>query len=530
MLAVIPILILIITPVIMLGVRLRKPNFSYFWLLATVASLLAWPFFLLVRSGIPLNIPLVSWQPQELFPVSPALLLDEISWPFALALATLALSTILSDIAHDVREDQPRSEWSDLASILVITVVGILGVMSGNLLTMLLAWAILDLVELVLWLGKAVDGDQSGRIVLLFSTRVAGILLLVWAGMVAYASGLPLSFEVITPEVSPYLLLAAGVRLGVLPINTPLPTTLSLRGSTRNMFRLVPAAANLTLLARTATVGAPATLTPYLLILTALGALYAGLSWASASNELEGLSFWILGMSSMSLAAAVRGHPSASLAWGIALLLPGGLLFLFSTRRRELLPIPLIGALSISALPFTPTWQGVHLYAPPLQTLMLIVLVAQGLLLGGYLRHTIRPSPPISGLERWVWIIYPWGLALLPLTHFAIAWWSRPGATGFHQTTPTWLESWPGLTGFLLAILFLAWSHRGHMISSRLLTILKSILAIQWLYRFTRNAYDVIRRLFSMVNVALEGSAGVLWALLILTLLLSVFVQSVPGG
>ena len=100
--------------------------------------------------------------------------------------------------------------------------------------------------------------------------------------------------------------------------------------------RLVPAAASLVLLVRTAYTGVPDPWRPYLLALVGLSALYGAILWFTASDELSGRPFWILGMIAFVVASAVCGVPEASLAWGLACIFSGGLLFLLSARHPQL--------------------------------------------------------------------------------------------------------------------------------------------------------------------------------------------------
>jgi hypothetical protein len=429
---------------------------------------------------------------------------------------------VLTAVARNADPEQGLSTWSDLASALLITAGSLLAVVSKNLPTLLLAWTGLDLLEMALWLAKARNSEVSKPMLIAFSTRFAGTVLAIWAAVSVYAVGRSLSFEAIPAEISTYLLIAAGLRLGVLPLNSPSADYLPPQRGVRVIFRLAPQAANLAVLVRAASAGASPALSPYLFILAGLAALYAGVSWINSVDEIEGLPFWVLGVSAFALAAATRAEPAAALAWGIALLLPGGLLLLYSTRQPWLLPLLLLGALSISSLPFTPTWQGVLLYKAPYQWLSLPFLAAQSLILAGYVRHALRPAPILAGAERWVWIIYPWGLALLPLAHLSIAWWTRP------ETSPVWLAAWPAVLAVGLAALISWLGRRGSRSLARLLHSLQNVLAFSWFYRLLSSLLYPIRRLLSIAATILEGDAGILWALLIVILLLSVSLQA--GG
>jgi hypothetical protein len=55
-----PIMILILVPGVMVGIRLARPRFAYFWLVAAAGVLVAWPLVLLARPSQPLAIPLAT--------------------------------------------------------------------------------------------------------------------------------------------------------------------------------------------------------------------------------------------------------------------------------------------------------------------------------------------------------------------------------------------------------------------------------------------------------------------------------------
>jgi hypothetical protein len=512
----VPILLLVFVPLVMLGIRLARPRFAYFWLVAALGVLLAWPVVLFLHGQIPQSLPLMTWLPGELFPVSPALLVDPISWSYAMALVSLALSVILTDVARATEAD-----WVAWAGSLVITALGLLAVLSGNLLTLLLGWMAIDLVELAIHLLEVVQSSTREQIVMSFSTRVAGSMLVIAASLVAISTGSPLTFTTISPQISIYLLLAAGLRLGVLPLHTPFLVGLPSRRGLGTLLRLVPAASSLVLLARTANTGVPARSEPLFLGITGLAALYGAIYWASARDELDGRQFWILGVAGLSMAAAARAQAEASLSLGVALLLSGGLLFLFSARHRYLLPIAGLGLLCFSALPFTPAWLGIKLYAIPFRAWDIIFLIAQALFLAGYAFHAFRPGPQLTRVERWIWLIYPWGLILLPLTSFLIAWWGMPAATQY----PTLVGSWPSLAAVALAVILLVLGERIPPLPARLTSSLRAVFSFRWLYQLLWGVYRFIGRFVALINQILEGEGGILWTILLLTLMLSLLSQ-----
>jgi hypothetical protein len=265
-----------------------------------------------------------------------------------------------------------------------------------------------------------------------------------------------------------------------------------------------------------------------LLGLTGLAALFAGISWVLAANELDGRPAWILGMTSLAVAAAVRGQPEASMAWGLATLFSGGLLFLSSTKDRRVSWLTFLGILGISALPYTPAWNGARLFAPPFSFWMVIYLISHALLVIGYALHILRDIRPLRGVERWVWLIYPIGLALLPATHFSFAWLAGSiGAPFVSEAGP--IIWWIGAASLGLAALGIAWIWRSGELPRTPLTILESIFSLNWLYRLLWGIYRSISRLIAFLTTVFEGEGGVLWTLLILMLLFSLLARNGGG-
>lgn len=516
MLIITAILLLVITPLAMLIIRLVWPRFAYHWLVAASGALAAWPVVMVASQQLPQAIPLVAFQPGSLFPSWPVLLVDRLSWPFALSLSTLVLAVILTEIGR-----APEADWAAWAGSLILAALGILAVLAGNPLTLLLAWTAIDLFELLILLVQVKPSALRERVVIAFSARVLGSVLLTAAAMVARSEGQVLTFAIMPAQSGVFLLLAAGLRLGVLPLHLPFLQDLPLRRGMGTMVRLAPPAAALVLLARTATAGGETLMSPILLGLTGLAALYGSAAWVFARNELEGRPLWILGGCALAVAAAIRGQPAASLAWGLAVLFSGGLLFLSSARDRGLTWLTLAGLLGISTLPYSPAWSGLHIYAQPSHLILIVFLLSHVLLVLGYIRHTLRPGAHLADMERWVWLIYPLGLAVLPTTHFFLGLWSNQGM----ETVPVlgWVT---GLIVTGLAIWFAILVRRMPANLTSALAAVSAFFSMDWLYQLFWRFYRSSGRVVGFVTAVMEGEGGVLWALLIIVMLFSVLVRN----
>ncbi len=530
---------------------------------------------LLARSSIPQVITLISWETIYISSVSPSLLIDEVSWYFALAVMSLSLALMIMSIAQlgqSHKPDQPAltknidvieekgpleeetesrkpmvqgevsvsTNWRSWAGILILTSLGLVAVTAGNMLTLLLAWAALDVIELVILLGQYTDSHSRERVILAFSARMAGIGIVLLAGVITWSQGLSLSFDIISQSTSIYLLVAAGLRLGVLPLHLPLIQEVHLRRGLGTALRLIPAAASFILLVRVANIGVLGSATGLLLGLTALAGLSAARNWLIARDELNGRPFWLIGTASLVVASAILKLPEACIAWSIASILSGGLVFSMSIRHKNLIPIIFLGFLNFSAIPFTPAWlgTGIYQYSEPIRSILspsiffflsFLFLLIEAILLAGLIRHSIGGILPAlepfkEHIERWVWFLYPLGLLFIIVTHIYIGFWLLPVLNEIPFSG--WIM---GVVATMIAVLiwYLSWRFL-HAFSGRDQSIKASaynkLISLDWLYQLVGRLFRLLARFFALISTILEGEAGILWALVLFALIF-VFLQ-----
>jgi hypothetical protein len=117
------------------------------------------------------------------------------------------------------------------------------------------------------------------------------------------------------------------------------------------------------------------------------------------------------------------------------------------------------------------------------------------------------------------------GLALLPVSHFMI------GILGRLDTSPVSIGRLiPGVMSLaLLALGIYAWQNAPDL-PRPVKDGLKSVFSFQWIYRGVSEIYRGISRFISFITAVFEGEGGVLWALLLLTLLMALILQGRVGG
>ena len=236
------------------------------------------------------------------------------------------------------------------------------------------------------------------------------------------------TLTVFPPKVGVYLLVAAGLRLGVIPRHLPLMTELTLRRDLGTILRLAGPASAMALLSRLSGVIVAPEWIPLFRLITSLGSFYAGAMWLTAENELDGRPYWIIAFAGLAVGNVLGNFPAATLGWGLALILCGGILFLFSYRSVWLMLLVVFGAVTLSTLPFTPTasaWNGLN---GSWDIFTIFYWLAFVLLFVGFIKHGGRKEESIQGHERWIHVIYPLGLIFMLVTHWFCGIWGWPGS------------------------------------------------------------------------------------------------------
>jgi hypothetical protein len=520
MFAFISVTLLILTAIIMVILRLVRPSFGYHWLIAAGGALLTWILLLLSGMNLPDSLELSSWGLGTFIPNSFLLSVDRTSWPFIVGLGTLLLAAFLTDVVRAT-----ELGWENWASSLLVTACGLLSVLSGNLLTFILTWTAFDIVALVILLVQNNSSQSRRRAVMIFFLHLLGTTCLFLAGVISITENADLLFEGASPSAIILVVLAAGFRLGFFPGNLLTLDKEVSRRSFGTVLRLASMTIVLVFLSRAALAIDNGQLsgTFWLLLLIFIGliSLLSGAAWILVKNELDGRQAWITGMSAIVIAATLRAQSGASLAWSLATLFSGGLLFLASVRSRFSRWIVLLGLVGISAIPYTIAWNGLSLFAPPFVLSLVLYLFALILLIWGYARHASQVKAYPDGIERWIKVVYPLGLILVLITQLGLGWFIRPEV----EEVP--LVGWilgPLISAF--AFLGFFWQLRGGSVPKIVVNILNSILSLNWIYYLIKSIYLLLSRFINFITKVLEGEGGFLWALLWIVLFLAILIIS----
>jgi len=511
MLIVLPALILMTTALILVLLMLIKPGFRFHWLIATLGAFLSVVAVLLWQTKLAYTFSLPAWKPETIFLYSPSWLVDDVSWSYGLSLTALGLAAISTAV---IRKLSTPWNW---ASILFLVSIGLLTVSADNPLTLVIAWFAMDITELATLL-RTVKEEKSEELVVGFAIRLGGVFLLLWASIVSISSGSPLNFREIPDRAGILLLLAALLRLGVIPLHLPIYDLEQRRGIITTL-RLISAASGFSLIARIPSTAFPTDILPYLIIIIGIFTIISGWRWLQSTDELTGRPYLISGFGFLAITAMLFGNIQGSVAWGVSLILSGGLLFMYSSRGRSTSWLLFIGLWGLSALPFSLT-ASVWINRTDINNLLFIPnILGYSFILTGYFRHAFTKQGDIDiGLEpRWVQVIYPIGLSVLPFISITISLmdWFQTRSIGLW-----WVSSITLILSLFIYLLFNRFIKSSIMMKLRYQPgKINFITDAFWaIYRF-------IHKIISLLTSILEGDGGMLWSIVIIVLFISIISQ-----
>ncbi len=529
MIAFAPIAVLLFTAGLIAVLQRLRPGIGYTWLSGSLGGLAALGLVVYLRWRLPLQVAIPNWLPFSQFTDSPIFGLDGSSWPYALCLIAVTAAVLLTASARLSYRINP---WTWVGALLVAS-ASLLAVYSANLLTLALTWTMLDLIDLVILSSFSENHSLGTQAVIAFGLRATGMVLVILAALINRSQGIPPTFDGLPALSAMILLLAAGLRLGVLPLNLPALPDMRVRRGLGTILRMGSAASSLVVLARLPAQPFSPGLAEWLAASTALAVLYAAGMWLSAADEIVARPYWIIALAGMAVVSALRGDPRAGMAWGTALLLSGSLIFLYSAQMRGTLVLPLLGLLGVSALPFTPAaggWLGI--LKGDFSVWDLCLLLAHLLLMLGYLRFAVRKGGALRDMERWVQVIYPFGLGLLVAAQWMVGtigwagaltmgvWWA-PLGTGLG------LAAGGGLWFWLSRVEVSAPQPLRWYLSSarRAGAFISAIFSLGWMYNLLWFLYRGMEQAIQVLTDILEGAGGVLWVFVLLALFASLLLS-----
>ncbi|HEY9078217.1 MAG TPA: hypothetical protein VIO61_16905 [Anaerolineaceae bacterium] len=525
MLSILPVILLCLASFAILLIQRVRKGLGYVWLFSVLITIIVLGIEIFLRWRLPLDFWVQNWMRMGAGVSLIGFRLDPAAWAYGLSLSAMCLAVILTAPAR-LQEKESVGEWS---ACLALTGLGILSALASTPLGLIYIWTGIDIFELGVLLATSRREEGVSRVVTAFFSRLAGTALVFTALLYSLSKGQVLIWNQASPEISLFLLIGCGFRLGILPVHLPLQETKANRRGLGTVLRSVSAVSSLAPISRLPEIAASPGWAQPLLWLTGAGVLYGAVMWMSENQEISGRPYWSISFAGMAVASSLQGVPSATVGWGVAMVLVGGMIFLYSSRVAWVSVVISLGLIGLSGLPFTPLangWQGVARQG--FSPLVLVFLIAQVFILVGYLKHLRRSENALIGAEGWIRAVYPVGFFVLLAAHWLIGilgwrgsftvgiWWAGAADTlGFLVVAamfgmlPGIRIGWKSEMGFAL----LLWKRIGGGLARA--------ASLEWLYSIVRWVYALLGKVVGGITILLEGEGGILWVLLLLSLFLS---------
>lgn len=500
MLLFLPVILLVLT-LGALGASNLQRGFRSSWLLALAGASLAWVSLLFLRFQLPLTVSFPFWWAGEGLEYSVTFVLDSLSWPLAFAASSLLVATLLGQVREAV-----MTSWVTWAPGLAITGAALLAVLSGDFLTFLFTWTLLDALVTALQLSGLRRAEERLDVLQKVPILFLGTFILLAAWM----------FSFYGEELAAILIfVSASLRLGLWTPRLNWRSPAAVRKDIASLILLVPLAATLALLVRSSAIAEPARTTFMLLAL--LPAAYAAGLWLLKADE-DQTHLWVLGQASLAAAAALGGQGLAALAFSLLLLLGQGLLPIVQQVPRFRFLISSAAFVLLCGLPLTAGYWGTGIYANWASPLIFAFLPIQAGLLAGWLRRALQtPEEPLPP-EPWMRTIQWLGYATLPLVFIFFG----TGLLPSFATEDPSLSWWPAAATFAgAALLYFLFARSNRQLHPRAQFVFDWIFSMRWLQVLVNSLTKALSWSLGFLSSLLEGNAGVLWALLFMALLLS---------
>lgn len=521
MFVLLPTFLLLIFSLVILWLQWKRPSYGYIWLLAVLAALLAWGFCFAFRWWQPQPFQFMYWDVPGDEQIAVIFMVDDVNWAYVFGFASLLLVVIIADSTRLTIEG---IGWRWVASLVYVG-VGMLAALSGTMVTFLLVWSLIDLLDLALVLRRSEDAREVKSAMLSLGVRMGGTFLMILPICLDFGGrGVGLALNGFSAESGIYYVTGVILRLGLVPGHLCFsPPDGGSRGL-RVISCLVAPASAMVLLGRLPQGMVFPAWQPFLLFAVVILVLYASWMWSKVENESKGMFYWQFSLAGMAVICVLRGEPSASSIWGISMILSGGLLFLYTHRHIQLSFAPVLGALGFCGLPYTPAARGWLGLAHQFDLVAIAMLFAHFLLLYGYIRHGLAIGEDYLQIERWAQVLYPaaliimivaqWfsGLSRLEDLSYGVLWASLP-SVALTAARYFWL------TDARMEKNFFAGYPLRKVIFQRFEKGVTAFLGLEWLSYIFEKIYAVFGWVVNGVSRILEGDGGVLWALLLLTLL-----------
>lgn len=516
MLLLLPLIFYGLTAIVLGILRLRGMRMAFLWLLPVIISLACWIIFLVLpipSSASLLKIPgLFSLSTDE----GLAFIIDSSSWGFIYLVVSLVFGYFLTMV---IRLEKEKRTWLWVGWLL-LCMAAIFSFSAGNLTTLILAWVFFDLLDILFtyFILNIYDLKESPNEFLL--SRIISVLLLMTAGIFLPAETPQWLPSPLAPPAYFLLFLAGLFRTGLLPSHSLDRSPPESGYSFLLVKRILPVLSGFSLLSYL-----PINfLNPISQILLSSIFLILAIMFITLSTHigktLTGL--WINSLICLGCIAVISGTPISMPGWGGVAVLGLSIPLFFTYRTDRLKIYALLGVFSFSGIPYSIGALALAGLTSASSFLWLIpVLPVYAFLLVLLIDAVQMPNDEGRSPEPLYLAVHLIGLFILAFSSFAIL---IKNAQLAGNVLNYW---WVGISVVILCLVMILLKRKSHLKSypnaklTKSLVFINRLFAFQWMEKLWQWLAWFLSGIINFLTQLLAGEGGVIWAIVILALLVS---------
>jgi hypothetical protein len=483
------------------------------WLITSISAAIIWLFLVAIRFQLPQSLTQLLFQESVFSAFSLEWQLDGIAWSLSFGFLSYFLITILSQVKNFSEKDSNywinNSVWAVLAFIAAL---------AANLLALIFVWFFATIFSLYV---QAKARNQLGEFKnweIGISVDFIAIAILIWTWLIFDSNNL------VFDENTAYIILFVVLfRSGILPLQTSIYSGKDVRSSQPLGF-IAKLFISLAIIPKLGiSTNDPS---PVWLSLGFLALLVLVFHWERQSDFQASIPLFSGFISTLAILFAAYGESNASLHWIIVLLLVSGLLPIFQHISIYKLGIYALGIWIFTPLPISPNFLSGAFIGVANIVIVLIYLISLALIISGWLNKSQALNPVPARIQSWQRTVFSssiiMAIALLLILPFGLL----PIAYKNVQPVPVWFIL---LLGVAAAGIYISKPLSRHIVMSGT-NFFSDLISIKWQMSWLIKVSEISSKLVGFFTRLLEGSAGLLWAMLLVLLFLSLIGQSSLGG
>jgi len=496
--------------------RLRGIRTAYIWMAIIAVSLIVWGLVLLMPPQKETVFEYKNWFMLADKTISLKYSINPTNFAFLFLTIAYNLSFFLTAVSRlNIRSD--LNYWTVQ---LLLTICAVLAFSASNLWSLLLAWTLLDVLNFLYQLGTNSDTikDEIFRATLI---KFAGSMLFVLSTV--KTAGMNLNIDLDNLAVMPQhsFFLAALLHSGILPYPIKNKEGLITKKIIDHSFSIISFAVSFVLILKlTGLQISPLAAIPLKLFLFTILIIFAYKWMTTSSSVFNPIN--LLYVASCILTLFYISNAYISIFFFIASIM-FGLLFsgLMTHYDRSLLLFPAIAILFISGLPLTLFSLGSHGFLSGGITLdSLFVSAAYILMLSGFFALLFNKKEKFDGLDTWYQMSYLSGLLIFLVSLLLIGF--RNLSSISDEFNLWWFSVIIFGSSLMIFLFFLRKEKPKKAELQQKKQTTPTFFSLQWLFKIFVILVRRVQMVIVSVSQLLEGEGGVLWALVLLFLLISI--------